>query len=106
MNRIVSEKAKLDEKELPQLTYGRRLYGRPNHASVVPARWWPQAAIRSRDACWYSKRPSPADGEKALARRSRRGPRRDARPFCKGRQKREKLRNAWPFRLRFPGGSC
>jgi len=29
MNRIVSEKAKLDEKELPRLTYGRRLYGRP-----------------------------------------------------------------------------
>jgi hypothetical protein len=54
-----------------------------NQASAEPARWWPQAAIRSRDACWYSRRPSPADGEKALARRSRRGPRRDAGPFCK-----------------------
>jgi hypothetical protein len=26
---MVSEKAKLNEKELPQLTYGRPLYGRP-----------------------------------------------------------------------------
>jgi hypothetical protein len=66
---------------------------------------WPQAAIRSRDACRHSKRPSPADGEKAPARRSRRGPRRDAGPFCKGRKKRGESRNGWPFRLRFPVGS-
>src|ERR1700736_2913687 len=45
------------------------------------------------------KRPSPADGEKAHARRSRRGPRRDAGPFCKGQQKRGESRNAWPFPL-------
>jgi hypothetical protein len=26
--------------------------------------------------------------------------------FVRSRQKREELRNAWPFRLRFPVGSC
>src|SRR5712672_3104285 len=79
---------------------------RDNHASVEPAQWWPQAAIRSRDACRHLKQPSPADGEKAPAHRLRRGPRLDAGAFCKGRQKRGKFRNVGPFRLRFPGGSC
>jgi trehalose synthase len=80
--------------------------GRPDHASGEPAQWWPQAATRSRDACRHPMQPSPVDGEKAPARRSIRGPRLDAGPFCKGQQKRGEFRNAWLFRLRFPGGSC
>ena len=63
--------------------YGGPPYGRPNPASLEPARWWAQAAIRSRDACRRSKQPSPIDGEKAPARGSRRGPRLDAGPFVR-----------------------